>query len=272
MIADTQLVASSSSKPGQDENWTVRAILLGGRIETKGFEQADAIASAPLTLRISGGTVFLFRFGAAVLVRVSPEAEHKLLRDLRSRILDPLNPIEIDQTVIHVRSDADEHVDPSGTIVVREASLERLQVVASVLSKSLVLAHYETRIAGVFDHVEPLADQLERSGRIRTSERELLQQIGYVRKVQHFMVGRVEIEEKPDILWDHPELERFYARLEDEYELLERTRAIDRKLELIHETVETLIQLIEYKSGLRLEWYVIILILAELAFTAFERL
>jgi required for meiotic nuclear division protein 1 len=270
-MADPQ-IASSSSKPSRPESWVVRAILLGGRIDTKGFDQADAIASAPLTLQIGGGTTFLFRYGAAVLVRVSAEAEQKLLTDVRCRLFDPINPIEIEQTVIDVRSDADERVDPSGTIVLREASLERLQVVASVLSKSLVLAHYETRIASVFDHVEPLADQLERRGRVRTSERELLQQIGYVRKVQHFMVGRLEIEEKPEILWDHPELERLYSRLEDEYELRERSRAIDRKLELIHETVGTLVQLVEYKSSLRLEWYVIILILAELALTVFERI
>ena len=36
------------------------------------------------------------------------------------------------------------------------------------------------------------------------------------------LIGRVEIEDKPDILWDQPELERLYARLEDEYELHER--------------------------------------------------
>ena len=135
-----------------------------------------------------------------------------------------------------------------------------------------MLAHYETQIASVFDRIEPIADRLEKSGRIKSSARELLQRIGYVMKVQQFMVGRVEIEEKPDILWDHLELERLYARIDEEYELRERTNAIDRKLELIHRTVETLIELVEHKSSVRLEWYVIVLIMIELAFTAYERL
>ena len=81
---------------------------------------------------------------------------------------------------------------------------------------------------------------------------------------QHRMVGRVEVEEKPDVLWDHPELERLYARLEDEYELVERSRAMERKLALISETAGTLIELVHNQRSLRLEWYIIGLIGLEL--------
>ena len=78
------------------------------------------------------------------------------------------------------------------------------------------------------------------------------------------MVGRVEVEEKPDVLWDHPELERLYARLEDEYELVERSRAMERKLALISQTAGTLIELVHNQRSLRLEWYIIGLIGLEL--------
>ena len=46
------------------------------------------------------------------------------------------------------------------------------------------------------------------------------------------------VREKPDILWDRPDLERFYARLEDEYELVERAEDLDRKLSVIGSTAE----------------------------------
>src|SRR5438034_4781171 len=80
---------------------------------------------------------------------------------------------------------------------------------------------------------------LQRRGRTGSQAKELLQQIGDVLLTQHRMVGRVEVEEKPDVLWDHPELERLYARMEDEYELVERSRAMERKLALISETAGT---------------------------------
>jgi required for meiotic nuclear division protein 1 len=224
----------------------------------------------PLTLRLDGDTALLYRYGVVVLVDVSPEAEKKLFADLRPRILDPLETVETEQAVISVCPDAEEQIDPSGTIVLRETSAERLQLVASALAKSLILAHYEMRIAGAFDRIEPLADQLQREGRVVSRVRELLEQIGYVLKTQQFMVGRVEVEEKPEVLWDHPELERLYARLQDEYELRERSHAIERKLTLIHDAVGTLLELIQHKSSLRLEWYVVILILIEIALSAYQ--
>ena len=162
------------------------------------------------------------------------------------------------------RDKGDGWLPPIGAVVIEAASLERLQIIANVLSKSLVLGHSEARIAGVFDRIEPLAVGLQRKGRPGAQARELLQQIGDVLLTQHRMVGRVEVEEKPDVLWDHPELERLYARLEDEYELVERSRAMERKLALISETAGTLIELVHNQRSLRLEWYIIGLIGLEL--------
>jgi uncharacterized Rmd1/YagE family protein len=159
-----------------------------------------------------------------------------------------------------IRPDREDQVEPSGAISLREASPERLQIVANALSKSLILSHYETRIADAFDQIEPLADRLQQSGSTGSQAKDLLRQIGRVLLTQHRMVGRVEIGEKPDVLWDHPGLERLYARLEDEYELAERGRAIERKLALISETVDTLLDLVQNQRSVRLEWYIIGLI------------
>jgi len=45
---------------------------------------------------------------------------------------------------------------------------------------------------------------------------------------------------QPDVIWDRPDLERLYARLQDEYELTERADALSRKLAVISETAEVL--------------------------------
>ena len=84
------------------------------------------------------------------------------------------------------------------------------------------------------------------------------------------MVGRVETGEKPELLWEHPELERLYVRLAEEYEL--RDRALDRKLDVISRTVETLLSLVQTRSSLRVEWYIVLLIVAELLLTTYPLL
>jgi len=70
---------------------------------------------------------------------------------------------------------------------------------------------------------------------MRGGRRAILQQIGNALSVRHRVSGPVEISEKPDILWDKPQLERLYSRLEDEYELKERAESLDRKLAVIAE-------------------------------------
>jgi uncharacterized Rmd1/YagE family protein len=87
--------------------------------------------------------------------------------------------------------------------------------------------------------------------------------------MQHKMVGRVETGEKPELLWEHPELERLYARLAEEYELRDRDRALDRKLELISRTAETLLGLVQSRSSMRVEWYIVALIIAELLLSVY---
>jgi uncharacterized Rmd1/YagE family protein len=247
-------------------SFTVRALLLAERLDTRGLERDDTIATMPLTLRVgrAGGIAFLFRYGVAVFVGLSAFEEDDVIRSLRPRLSNPVEPPDTDLVQILVKPDREDQVDPSGGVVLREASPERLQIVASVLSKSVVLAHYEARIAQAFDQIEPLADRLQRTGATGSQARQLLQHIGRVLLTQHRMVGRVEVDEKPDVLWDHPELERLYSRLEDEYELAERSRAMERKLALIGRTADTLLDLVQTQRSVRLEWYIIGLIGLEL--------
>ena len=65
-------------------------------------------------------------------------------------------------------------------------------------------------------------------------------------------------------MWDHPELERLYARLTDEYELHERADVLKRKLEVIGDTAQALTDIIDADRATRLEAAVVILIVLEL--------
>jgi len=231
----------------------VRALLLGERIITNRFEASEPLARVPLTIAVDGGGIaVLFRYGIVVLMNVSHEAEIALLDRLAPIVGEPFEPRESEELRVDVRPDLDEQIDLTGTVLVKEITLERLQLVADALAKSVVLAHYETRVAIGFDRSEPMAEALRRDGRIAIADRPLLRQIGSALLMQYKMVGRVETSEKPELLWEHPELERFYARLAEEYELRERSRALDHKQDVILRTSETLLGLAQERSNRRL--------------------
>lgn len=246
-----------------------RAILVGERIDLRAWDKTDVLDTAPLTIAVRGGGIaVLARFGAVVLLGVLPADEAAFLERIRPLVLHPYPAPEIER--IETR------IDPSvregtrgGVIYLESASLEKLQLIADILSKSVVLGLYETRIAHNFDRIEPLATELEQTGRIPGVARDLLKHIGAMLISEHRMVGRAEVSEKPELLWEHPSLEGLFVRLEDEFEIRERHTAIERKLNLITHTASTLLELLHNRHSLRVEWYIVFLIVAEIALSLF---
>jgi len=249
----------------------VRALLLGERLDTRILESRVSLAGAPMTISLEGGgTAVLFRYGAVVLFDVPRSAAESFLAALDPHVTEKFTVQEEETLRLLIRADSDQIVDAAGHIVLRELTIERFQLIADILAKNLVLSHYETRIAGLFDRIEPLAALLREKGRAGAPGKELLQHIGDVLLIQQKMVGRVETGESPELVWEHPELDRLYMRLAEEYELRERSRALDRKLEVVSRTVETLLGLVQARSSLRVEWYIVILIVAELLLAAYS--
>lgn len=253
--------------PGEPARGDVRALLLGTRIDTRNLQDF----AEPETLNLSGvGAAFVFRYGVLVLIGAAVETERRFIQTLSEHIIDPLATPETETAWIEISADREETVSADGHIRLREASRERLLLTATVVARSVVLARDEGRIAEAFDRVEPLINELRIHGRAVMPIRRVMQSIGDVLAAQHRVVGRAQISEKPDLLWDHPELDRLYGRLEAEFELGDRARAMERKLEVIGDAAEWLLDLVQDKRSLRLELAVIGLIAFEVILNIYE--
>ena len=249
---------------------TVHALLIGDRINTAGFE-GQVLSSSPLAVRVgANGLAVLFRYGVAVFIGLSAAEETEFLERLQARCYGKIAPPEEEWAKIQVAKEAEEPIPVGGPIVVREFSLERLLVVSDALAKSVVLGRDEREVANVFDTIEPFARELARLGKTSRNRTDLLKLMGNALLVQHRLSGRVAVGDKPDVLWDRPDLERLYARLEDEYELSERVETLNRKLAVIADTATTLADIIDTKRSLRLEIVVVFLIAFEIVITFYE--
>ena len=261
----------SFNLPGPPSPAKVRAVLVGSRINTRELEghilPQDMDATRPVV-------AFVFRYGAVVLFGASDEVERAFVQSLDGSIIDPVGASEreFETATLAVQPGGHEQVDAHGGIVLRELTPDRLLLVATVLARSVVLGRDEVRIAEVFDRIEPLIAGLQMHGRAMLPIRRVMRQIGGVLAARHRMTGRAQIAEKPEVLWEHPELDRLFARLEAEFELTERARNIERKLDVIGETASTLLELVQERRSVRLELAVIALIAFEVLLTLQERL
>jgi required for meiotic nuclear division protein 1 len=263
-------MSASLLSPNPSRKLPCRAWFLGSRIEMRrrgGNDLPDvpqAVERLPL-----GGTIVLFRFGAIVTFDVDDAETQRYVESIAPRIFGRFELAETEHLDIEIDAERGDLVDESGRIVLRDRDERRLQVVANALAKSVVLAHHEGRLAPVIERVERFAEQL-RAGHGSVAHADLLREIGDVLLVQSRMLGRAEVTEKPELTWDAPELDRFYERLSSELELRDRDLALSRKLDLVARTSELYLNLLHNRQGLRLEWYIVLLILVEIALIVYE--
>jgi uncharacterized Rmd1/YagE family protein len=249
----------------------VRALLLSDRIDTSNLEHDGVLSTAPLTFKFGqSGFVALYRYGVAVLMGLTAAEEEEILQRLQPRLIRPVTPFEEEIALIEHNPDKDEQIMPGGPIILKMVTPDHLIIVADALSKSVVLARDEREVAAVFELVEPFARQLADRGRTFAGRRTILKHVGNALLVQHRVSGRVAVTEKPDVVWDRPDLDRLYARLEDEYELKERAETLARKLAVIAETAEVLTDIIDTRRSLRLEIIIVILIAVELVVAGYQ--
>jgi uncharacterized Rmd1/YagE family protein len=262
--------ASTPAPPGVTRA-TARALLLGDRIDTPGLERSDMISATPLAFHAgANGFVALYRFGVAVMVGLSPLEEDEVLGQVKLRVSGSHEHTDDESAILEISPELDDKIPPGGAIAMKDLSPQRLLVVADALAKSVSLGRDEREVNSVFDIIEPFAADLAQNGRPPWRRRAMLKLIGQTLLVQHRVSGRVAVEEKPDVLWDRPDLERLYTRLEDEYELKERADTLKRKLDMIVETARTLTDMIDANLATRLEATIVVLILAEILLTLGE--
>ena len=228
----------------------VEAVFLAERLELSPLKSETRIANGPPLFALeSGGHVVVFRHGAAVFFDV----DHKVQRDLersckKARASGCRRPSE------NARSLQFDKIGPPGAIdgeiTTPADDAEAMQVIAEALSRTVALAHRETEVAQALEALEPEVEELRRRGRASRSVRRLTRLIGRVARAQTRLASRVEVSEKPDAIWDRPELERLYDRIADDYELLDRARILDRKAMLLSQTAGTLVELAAHRAEL----------------------
>jgi uncharacterized Rmd1/YagE family protein len=257
--------------PDLGQRVTVHAVLVGDRIDTAGLAEGEKLSTLPLAFRAGGnGIVVVFRYGVVVFIGLAPEEEEEVMRRLAGRVQGAFQRREEETALIEATGEAEDNISPGGLIRVREITLDRLVLAAYALADSVVLSYDERDVAAVLDKIEPFARELALHGRQPANRREILKHIGHTLLVQHRLSGRVAVGEDPDLLWDHPELNRLYARLKEEYELKDRADGLARKLDVIGDTARTLADLIDTTRSQRLELMIVLLIVFEIAITFFQ--
>src|SRR5215467_6171540 len=90
MVAPNDNRTRASAPAGITATLTVRALLLGERLDLRAFERDPTRDKVPLLLDVpGGGRAVLFRYGAAVLFDAAPEAAERFEAALADSVAGP---------------------------------------------------------------------------------------------------------------------------------------------------------------------------------------
>ena len=93
--------------------------------------------------------------------------------------------------------------------------------------------------------------------------------VGTMLLAEQRMANRGDVTDRFNSLLTNPDLVLLHARLEDEYELTERSLLIEHKLSTIGRTATTLLETMRYSSSHKVEIYILILIFIELLLSVY---
>src|SRR6185312_13996630 len=113
-----------------------RAVHVGERIDVKGIDPRLSL-QLPVIIEVApSGYAVLIRAGAVVLFGVDPIQQERFIADLGARITGKYQHFETERAT--VRLGDTEGVEPDAMIL-KGVAIEKLQIIAEILGKSVIL-------------------------------------------------------------------------------------------------------------------------------------
>jgi uncharacterized Rmd1/YagE family protein len=260
----TELPESLSYRFATRNKFVAKAMLLGKQIQIRKISKVMTSQLEPIVWLIAEDVVCVaFHFGAIVLFNADVATENQVIQQLQPYIGQPYTQYLTETMEVAVAPESFEGVF-NNIIHIKLVSKEHLELIADVLAKSITLDLFELHIRDNFNYVEPVARNLISKGTLNINSTELLKHIGGSLLAQHDMIGKIEVSEKPTLLWEHTHLEHLHSQLSDELEIQERQKLLNHKIDLITRTAQTSLEVLQHRHASRLEWYIIILILVSI--------
>ncbi|KAJ0398758.1 hypothetical protein P43SY_009826 [Pythium insidiosum] len=172
-------------------------------------------------------------------------------------------------------------------ITVREIDHINIHVIAGVLAQTVAMEHYERQIEAILSEFEKLNTAVERNGprgalfgigigdkqTERQQHKKLFQIVATNNTLLIDLVSKLRVIDRKrpgDAAWSHTRYHTMWESLVEDFELSERFNNLNFKLELIQHNTKFFLEVLGTHKGERMEWYIIILIAAELLISLYE--
>ena len=216
------------------------------------------------------GDVFFYPFGAAVFHDVPAEQREEWLARIRAAIPRLTTKVVAESFSAREEPGARTRL-VGGMLELAEMGSARASAIAQVVAQSAAMEYYERLVDDLFARTDALVGPLERLGTVSLRTRRLHRFIGEAISTRNEVLSVLHLLDKPDEVWDDPELDRIYDDLRAEFDLTDRYQALESKLRGVQESLELVLDVARDRRMWILEVSIALLILVELVLSLWHR-
>lgn len=217
--------------------------------------------------------VYIYHFGSIVFINLTHHEIMDIINYLK-RIEKSLNNHASFSFVDDYRIDLgieDSFSISNEFMIVPEVKNYYLEIVATILAKSVALEKIEAGLEILSDEIEDIMDFLAK-GQLKLSEEKLAKIWSRILGFKYNTISYIMLLDKPEITWNNDEAAQLFSQLSELFELEDRYGNIRHKTEILGDITEAFGSLTHAKRSNRLEWMIIFLILFEILFSLGEKL
>lgn len=213
--------------------------------------------------------LFIFSFGAVVFVNIAKENQAAIRRSLGKFLEKSIRKTYEESYTLKKNQDKITVADSGATLPL--LGIEEIEIAARVLAQSVALDHIEDLTEEILGNIAAMNAELEKSGRFLKNAKPILQFSAQNSNIIQFVISKLSLLDKPDILWERENLETFFSQMADFFELRSRFRNIEYKIGFARDNSEFAITVLSSQRANFLELVIVILILIEIAFYFFGK-
>ncbi len=216
--------------------------------------------------------VYIYHFGSAVFINITHHEIMDIINYLKEieKSLNNKAPFEfIDDFSVLVKPNSPILITYE-TLTVPEAKDYYLEILSTVLAKSVALEKIEAGIEILTDEIEDIVEHLDKN-RFNVSGKQLSKTWSRILRFRFNTISYIMLLDRPDITWTNKEAGELFDSLSSLFELEDRYNNIQQKTQTLSDITQTFENIASTKNSAKLEWLIIILIAFEIAYTLAEK-
>ncbi len=213
--------------------------------------------------------LIIYSFGVAVIFGVDEKESGRILRRISKLAKEPVtHPVT---EIYEIQEDPNELENVEFNFVrVKKLDTARLLLIAEILAQSVAIEDIEDQVDDILDRFGRLNEALRRRGHLRVGTKEIMKIIGTNSYILQFVISKLAVLDKPDITWEEKDLESLFNALRKMFELEDRFRNLEFKLNYIQGNSELVLDVLQNKRAGRLELVIIALIVIEILLFVYD--